>query len=135
MSENKLHTAVMEDAHPKTINDLLAIIHRDGGHYVEEHGMQAAIDEACRIIPNERQFWDGISERSFRKGMVTGRNIANMERLGEQPIDGEVEQLIARVNRYSNALSLIRNGDPLPERIADEALYGEERAAQGFVRG
>jgi hypothetical protein len=128
----------MDDAHPNTINDLLAIIHRDGGHYQEEHGLEEALRRAAEIVVNERarlELQERMNGQAFRSGMTTGRNIANMERLGAQPINGEVEELTARVNRYSNALSIIRNGDPMPERIADEALYGEQRAAIGVVRG
>lgn len=128
----------MDDAHPNTINDLLAIIHRDGGHYQDEHGLEEALRRAAEIVVNERarlELQERMNSQAFRSGMVTGRNIANMERLGAQPINGEVEELTARVNRYSNALSIIRNGDPMPERIADEALYGEQRAAIGVVRG
>lgn len=128
----------MDDVRPNTINDLLAIIHRDGGHYQEEHGLEEALRRAAEIVVNERarlELQERMNSQAFRSGMVTGRNIANMERLNEEPVRNEVEELIARVNRYSNALSIIRNGDPMPERIADEALYGEARAALGVVRG
>lgn len=128
----------MDDVRPNTINDLLAIIHRDGGHYQDEHGLEEALRRAAEIVVNERarlELQERMNSQAFRAGMVTGRNIANMERLNEEPVRNEVEELIARVNRYSNALSIIRNGDPMPERIADEALYGEARAALGVVRG
>ena len=29
--------------------DLLAIIHRDGGHYTEEHGVDKSIEDAIRL--------------------------------------------------------------------------------------
>ncbi|WPH68558.1 hypothetical protein [Stenotrophomonas phage BUCTxx99] len=128
----------MDDVHPKTINDLLAIIHRDGGQYLDANGMEEALRRAAEIVVNERaklELQERMNSQAFRSGMVTGRNVAHMERLGKEPVRDEVDVLIARINRYSNALSLIRNGDPMPERIADEALYGEARAALGIVRG
>lgn len=34
--------------------NLLAVIHRDGGHYVSEHGILKAFEDAKRIVLNER---------------------------------------------------------------------------------
>lgn len=30
------------------LRDLLAVIHRDGGHYTEEHGLQKSFDDAIQ---------------------------------------------------------------------------------------
>lgn len=35
-------------------NNLLAVIHRDGGHYLHAHGEQKTIDDAHKIIADER---------------------------------------------------------------------------------
>lgn len=32
------------------LGDLLAVIHRDGGHYVEEHGWEQACADAERLV-------------------------------------------------------------------------------------
>lgn len=36
------------------LGNLLAVIHRDGGHYVEEHGWDAACTEAERLVVERR---------------------------------------------------------------------------------
>lgn len=37
------------------LNNLLAIIHRDGGHYVEKHGRAQAVADAMRIVCDLRE--------------------------------------------------------------------------------
>lgn len=37
-----------------SIEDLLAIIHRDGGHYQSEHGKDKAIEDAIMVVCNLR---------------------------------------------------------------------------------
>ena len=37
------------------MRDLLAVIHRDGGHYAAEHGILKACADAERIITDERR--------------------------------------------------------------------------------
>lgn len=39
----------------KALNDLLALIHRDGGHYVDEHGHEVALRTALRLIEDQRR--------------------------------------------------------------------------------
>jgi len=34
--------------------NLLAVIHRDGGHYVEEHGLEKAVEDAINVVYAER---------------------------------------------------------------------------------
>ena len=36
--------------------NLLAVIHRDGGHYVTQHGLNKACEDAKKVILNERSF-------------------------------------------------------------------------------
>jgi len=36
------------------LENLLAVIHRDGGHYVGRHGLDKAVADATEIIINER---------------------------------------------------------------------------------
>lgn len=38
----------------KEVKDLLAIIHYDGGHYTEEHGIEKSIIEAKSIVTNNK---------------------------------------------------------------------------------
>lgn len=50
-------TAERDDAH-KDLGNLLAIIHRDGGHYAEEHGKSEAYDQAVAVCASYRQAVD-----------------------------------------------------------------------------
>ena len=36
------------------LKELLAVIHRDGGHYVSEHGFEKAVNDAIDLILKER---------------------------------------------------------------------------------
>ena len=44
----------MDKDYEHLLNELLAIIHRDGGHYVQEHGIEKAVEDAINIINKER---------------------------------------------------------------------------------
>jgi hypothetical protein len=39
----------MADPGPEYAGNLLAVIHRDGGHYLDHHGWRKAVDDAKRI--------------------------------------------------------------------------------------
>lgn len=40
------------EMHEKLLLNLLAVIHRDGGHYVAEHGLEKAyVDAAAKVAP------------------------------------------------------------------------------------
>lgn len=43
-------------------HDLLAVIHRDGGHYEQEHGTEQAITDAIDIVLQERALLYSYSE-------------------------------------------------------------------------
>ena len=38
------------EEHKRHLLNLLAIIHRDGGHYVAEHGLDKAVQDAMKIV-------------------------------------------------------------------------------------
>ena len=46
------------------LNELLAIIHRDGGHYVQEHGIEKAVEGAIKIINKERAVITYLRQRA-----------------------------------------------------------------------
>lgn len=113
-----------EEKIDRTVEDLLAIIHRDGGHYIHDNGYQAAINEACRVIPAERGMYEGIHARGFEAGMKTGTAVAYMTAKGEQPIEGEVDALIAKIKNYQTALGRIAEGFHSPMLLARAVLDG-----------
>ncbi len=43
------------------LRNLLAVIHRDGGHYIAEHGLAKAVADAMTMIPNLRAVIDEVS--------------------------------------------------------------------------
>jgi hypothetical protein len=43
--------------------NLLAIIHRDGGHYVEQHGIEKATDDAHEVLYQWRGAFDALAEQ------------------------------------------------------------------------
>jgi hypothetical protein len=49
-----LPTAIMLEAADviSGLQNLLAVIHRDGGHYTDKHGIQKSIDDALLIVSN-----------------------------------------------------------------------------------
>ena len=58
-----------DDKHLGQLKNLLAIIHRDGGHYVAEHGLEKATEDAIKIIPdccpkkNSMDGWISVEDR------------------------------------------------------------------------
>ena len=34
------------------VRNLLALIHRDGGHYTADHGIDKSLEDACQIVSN-----------------------------------------------------------------------------------
>lgn len=47
------------------IHSLLAVIHRDGGHYEIEHGLDKAIEEALNIIIEDREYISNLKDDIF----------------------------------------------------------------------
>jgi hypothetical protein len=44
-----------------TLENILCIIHRDGGHYIAEHGIQKAFDDALEIHYRLRKAEENLS--------------------------------------------------------------------------
>ena len=44
----------MTTNHKHLLSSLLAVIHRDGGHYEDKHGTEKAVEDAMEIICDER---------------------------------------------------------------------------------
>ena len=42
------------DIYKHILQNLLAIIHRDGGHYTEEHGLEKSVEDAIKVVAKER---------------------------------------------------------------------------------
>ena len=59
-----------EDSTKEALLNLLAVIHRDGGHYVAKHGIEKAAADAEHLIAKER------AVRDSEKGEATPAKIA-----------------------------------------------------------
>lgn len=55
------------------LNDLLAIIHRDGGHYRAKHGDDQAYVDAIALITNERAETQHTPGQSEAKGLEAAK--------------------------------------------------------------
>jgi len=44
-----------------TLENILCVIHRDGGHYIAEHGIQKAFDDALEIHYRQRNAEERLS--------------------------------------------------------------------------
>jgi hypothetical protein len=44
-----------------TLENLLCIIHRDGGHYIAKHGLQKAFDDALELYYKQRDAMEHLS--------------------------------------------------------------------------
>ena len=51
-------------------NELLAVIHRDGGHYVQEHGIEKAVEDAITLINKERSELSHISTAELENELL-----------------------------------------------------------------
>ena len=45
---------IREKTFERYLYDLLAIIHRDGGHYTEKNGLEKSVNDAIELISKER---------------------------------------------------------------------------------
>ena len=48
------------------LKELLAVIHRDGGHYVSKHGFDKAVSDAIDLVIEERLSAIEIAESSSK---------------------------------------------------------------------
>lgn len=48
------------------LSELLAIIHRDGGHYEAQHGTEKAVQDAMNKIHEMREFCDQVESGEVR---------------------------------------------------------------------
>lgn len=55
------------DFHESHLNDLLAVIHRDGGHYQEEHGTHKAVVDAIAVIHADRAAIEAAEREGFER--------------------------------------------------------------------
>jgi len=59
------------------LRNLLARIHRDGGHYVEEHGLDKALEDADAQVVQWLSMQDRLADALFVLGMVGKNNRIN----------------------------------------------------------
>jgi len=65
-----------DDKHLGQLGNLLAIIHRDGGHYVETYGLEKATEDAIKKVSeliHKRQADIVLLKRAYSLGYDSGR--------------------------------------------------------------
>ena len=92
----------MKATNPITVSDLLAIIHRDGGHYQDKHGLEETLRRAAQIVVNERARAD----------------------LNDRMLCEQVIRQALKLENYEKALGRIAEGDPTPLLVARAVLAG-----------
>ena len=58
----------------ESLQNLLVIIHRDGGHYSAEHGIEKATEDAAKIIYDLREEIGNLREELQRSQMDLNRS-------------------------------------------------------------
>jgi len=119
------------DATEYWLGSLLAVIHRDGGHYQAEHGMQKASGDAITAVHVLRGSLEGYVEANkYMKGelddaLEDARKYAEAQReiarLGER-----LDAALSQSSLFGDALHTIVNRcDGMANRIARAALSQE----------
>jgi hypothetical protein len=61
----------------RDLRNLLAVIHRDGGHYVADHGMEKAVEDAMMLVPNLRADNECLRKQvlAYQKDLALARKV------------------------------------------------------------
>jgi hypothetical protein len=90
-----------EPNHRKYLGELLAVIHRDGGHYQTKHGTEKAVLDAIGAINTMRtliegkrlkpfsQMWEAFSKK---RGMIYGRDAREQVRVGYDMVEEAIQE-------------------------------------------
>ena len=64
----------MPDQNERMLRDLLATIHRDGGQYTEQHGLQKSVEDAIMIVS-----WNHLYAESFHTAINRGESLRRQD--------------------------------------------------------
>lgn len=110
------------DANAKWLGELLAVIHRDGGHYQSQHGDEKAVDESHRIWARL------ITERDEALAQVAAAYEAAARRTESE----DVEYPSGTIDMEGEELrEILRALTPAHAKAALEA-YGREKVREGM---
>lgn len=76
-----------------TLENLLCIIHRDGGQYIAKHGIQKAFEDAIEIHYNQRE-----AKENMQQLKIETDRLGSIEGLGQYP---EVTNIYKRLIQLS----------------------------------
>ncbi|MEY2854636.1 MAG: hypothetical protein RL030_1768 [Pseudomonadota bacterium] len=97
------------------LRNLLARIHRDGGHYLEQHGLDKALEDADAQVVQWLMLQDRLADALFVLGMVDKNNRIDAGEKGKAWSGRFVVEEVRRVLA----------GDPVPEYQNDvQAAFG-----------
>lgn len=89
--------------------ELLAVIHRDGGHYVEEHGLEKAVADALRLS-SERVA--GVVEEGRCVRLI--RDMAEQHRNTGPSFGGQRNAEADAMDRAADAIAALKASTPSP---------------------
>ncbi len=89
------------------LGNLLCRIHRDGGHYIQEHGWRKAIDDADAICARQNALRD---IQSYAGVKVWKGDLQSFQQVSEQSIDCEVAKGQALRNAAEKCITDLSKG-------------------------
>lgn len=103
------------------VGNLLAVIHRDGGHYQLEHGTQKACEDACVLVNGLRGALQFESDQSDRMDVLRGELVAkaNADKEAAEQRCARLVKLLSTVRktcndaRYALSIRIADIGDAL----------------------
>jgi len=84
-----------------TLEDILCVIHRDGGHYIAEHGIQKAFNDALEIHYRQRDAEDRLS--TIVQQPLSGSQVS--------PKLNQLRELVAKQKNINPEIAKIINDD------------------------
>jgi hypothetical protein len=66
-----------EEEMERHLRNLLAVVHRDGGHYTSEHGIEKSVKDAMELVPLLRADKDCLRDQilAYQKDLALCRRI------------------------------------------------------------
>ncbi|MBV5322597.1 MAG: hypothetical protein JZU60_02030 [Ilumatobacteraceae bacterium] len=97
------------DALNNHLGNLLAVIHRDGGHYQDAHGTDKAVADAMLIVPN--LIADLYAEKSLRHSRESALESLTQTYVDvveeRSKLEAEVERLIQIIGMYGTSVRFV----------------------------
>lgn len=101
---------------PQGVRDLLAVIHRDGGHHTAEVGLEDSLIDAEAVVVK-------LLANSYDAALQERMLVLERQR---DEATSKLFQMTKERDRYRRTLGRIAEGDPAPMLVARAVLDGAE---------